>query len=133
MNTAAEDVKDMLEAESVLGLVFKQNLFVGREPIIGNNCVTVYDTPGRPPVLTLSGDAYHYDTIQIRIRNQDYQTAFDMSHKIMNLLHGSTGASWNGTLYTLITCQSAPALLDWDDQNRVRFIINFETQRRKED
>ncbi len=132
MNTAANDIKDMLEDESALGLVFTQNLFVGREPIIGDNCVTVFDTSGRPPALTLSGGQYNYDAVQVRVRNNDYQTAFNLAHAIVDSLHGRTRESWNGTLYTLITCQSPPALLDWDDNNRARFIINFETQRRKE-
>ena len=130
MNTAAEDVKDMLEAESELGLIFKQNLFVGREPIVGDNSVTVFDTPGRPPLLSLDGSKYHYDTLQVRVRNNDYQTAFALAHLIMNSLHGRARETWNDTLYTLIICQTPPALLDWDEQNRARFIINFETQRR---
>ncbi len=133
MNTAAEDIKDMLEQESELSLEFTQNLFVGREPIVQIDCVTVFDTPGRPPVLTLDGDAYHYDTVQIKIRSKNYQEAFRLSHSIMNLLHGRTGELWNGTLYTLIVALSAPALLNWDDNNRVSFIVDFETQRRKED
>ncbi|KKL64285.1 hypothetical protein LCGC14_2166530, partial [marine sediment metagenome] len=45
-------------------------------------------------------------------------------------LHGKAGETWNATLYTVIYCSSGPALLDWDENNRPRFIINFNLQRR---
>jgi len=38
--------------------------------------------------------------------------------------------TWNGALYTVIYCSNGPALLDWDDSNNARFIINFNIQRR---
>jgi len=49
---------------------------------------------------------------------------------IKNILHGRANETWNGALYTLIRCSSGPALLDYDKNQRVRFIINFYLQRR---
>lgn len=132
MNAAAEDVKDMLEAQSSLGLVFADNLFVGMEPTTPDNCVTIFDTPGAPPQMTLEGgnDNYYYPSIQIRVRNNAYQAAWKLINDIRDLLHGQANEIWNETLYTVISCSGDPSMLDWDDNNRIRLIINFNLQRR---
>lgn len=133
MNASSVDIKDIL-AESSLGLTFADNLFIGREPAKPNDCVTIFDTPGFPPLLTLDeGGDYYYPSVQIRVRNTDYRNGWDLIHKIMILLHGRANElSPDGTiLYTGIYCSSGPALLDWDDNNRVRFIVNFNMQRRE--
>ncbi len=131
MNAPSEDVKDMLVAEGSLGLTFGTNLFVGKEPAKHDNCVTIFDTDNTAQ-LTLDGDNddYYSPSIQIRVRNNAYITGYDLIHDIMTSLHGRDHETWNGTLYTIIYCSSGPALLDWDDNNRARFIINFNLQRR---
>ena len=132
MNASSIDVRDMLEAESSLGLVFADDLFIGREPATPDNCVTIFDTPGFPPQLTLDEDCndYYYPSIQIRVRNNSYVDGWNLIHDIMVALHSRAHETWNGTLYTIIYCSSGPALLDWDDNNRARFIVNFNLQRR---
>lgn len=131
MNSSSEDIKDMLEAESSLGLVFGTNLFIGREPTKPIDCVIIFDTPAFPPQLTFNKDEfYEYPAIQIRIRNNEYVEGYSLANDIMISLHGRGEETWNGTLYTLIRCSSGPAMLDWDENNRVRFIVNFEIQRR---
>lgn len=132
MNSCGEDIKDMLEAESSLGLVFGADLFVGKEPPIPNTIVTIFDTYGSPPQLLLnpSDGNYEYPSVQIRVRNTDYRNGWDLIQKIQETLHGRAQETWNGTLYSVIYCSSGPAMLDWDKNNRVRFIINFNAQRR---
>ena len=132
MNASSEDIKDMLKAESSLGLTYGTDLFIMREPPKPDNCVTIFDTAGGPAQLTLDedNDDYYYPSIQIRVRNRASITGWDLIHDIMISLHGRAQETWNGTLYTLIACSSGPALLDWDDNNRARFIINFNLQRR---
>lgn len=46
MNAPSVDIKDMLEAESSLGLTFTSDLFVGHEPNTPDETVTIFDTPG---------------------------------------------------------------------------------------
>jgi len=131
MNSSAEDIKDMLVDESSLGLTFATNLFVGREPSSPDDCVTIFETPGFPPQLTLKqGEDYYYPSVQIRVRNNNYQTGWTLAHNIMVSLHGRGHETWNETLYTVIRCSNGPALLDWDENGRARFIINFNMQRR---
>jgi hypothetical protein len=132
MNSSSEDIKDMLEADSSLGLIYVDNLFIGREPAKPYNSVTIFDTPGFPPDMTLDKNSLGYErpAIQIRVRNIDYMTGWSLIESIKESLHGRAQESWNGTLYSVIACSSGPAMLDWDDNGNVRFIINFNLQRR---
>jgi len=132
MNASSVDIKDLLVAESSLGLVFATNLFIGKEPSTPDECATIFDTPGFPTQLTLDGggDDYQYPSIQIRVRSNSYTDGWDLIQDITTALHGTSQETWNGTLYSVIMCSSGPALLDWDSNNRPRFIVNFNIQRR---
>jgi len=133
MTRVADDVKDMLEAESTLGLTFGGNLFINKEPIPPpKETVTIFATHGRPPDITLDGkgSSYYRSSIQIRVRGIDQRSVEDLTNDIVDSLHGRGQETWNGTLYTVITCSSGPALLDWDENGLVRFIVNFNLQRR---
>ena len=131
MNPASKDVKDLLEAEGSLGLTFKTNLFVGNEPTEPDDCVTIFDTPGSPPQLTLAkGEDYFYPSIQIRVRDRDYLYGWDLMNDIKTLLHGWGQDTINGTYYAVIRCTQEPSLLDWDENGRARFVTTFDIQRR---
>jgi len=138
MNAPSWDIKDMLEAyqESSastaddLGLVYKTNLFIAKEPSDPPDCVTIQDTGGRPPYMGLTDVGYEYPSIQIRIRTTKYMEGWDLANRIKDVLHGRANETWNGTLYTLIQCMNGPAHIDWDDNNRAIIILNFNLQRR---
>jgi hypothetical protein len=134
MNATSSDIRDILVAESSLGLVYADNLFIGKEPASPKNTVTIFDTPGFPDELLLTGsengNSYQYPAIQIRVRNVKYTDAWDIIEKIKNALHGRANETWNATLYNVIKCTSGPALLDWDDNSCARLIVNFDVQRR---
>lgn len=125
------DIKDILEAESALALTFATDLFIGKEPTSPDNCVTIFDTPGAIPQLTLNrNEIYEYPSIQIRVRNNDYMTGANLINDIKSTLHGRGHETWNGTFYSLIAASDSPALLDYDESNRARFVCNFNIQRR---
>jgi len=132
MNSPSQDIKDMLVADTDLSLVYATDLFIGKEPADPKNCVTIFDTGGAPPQLTMAGkgEDYFYPSIQIRVRNTKYTTGWTLIQNIRTSLHGRAQETWNGTLYSGIFCSSGPALLDWDENHRVRFVINFNIQRR---
>jgi len=132
MNPPSVDIKDILEAESSLELAFETDLFIGLEPSKPDNCVTIFDTDSLSPQLTLGGDGddYYRPSIQIRVRNTDYTVGWALAHDIVAALHGRAGETWNATLYTLIQCSSGPAFLEWDDNRNVKFVVNFNIQRR---
>ena len=131
MNPASKDICDILESDSALGLVFATNLFIGREPATPDNCVIVFDIPGESPLLNLDGSGdYYYPGVQVRVRDNDYLTGWDLIHNILVLLHGIHNEVWNGTTYELIEAVDDPFLLDWDENNRARFIVDFKIQRK---
>jgi hypothetical protein len=130
MNAPSVDIVDMLEADSALGLVFATNLFIGKEPIEPDDCVTVYDTAGFAPQITFDSALYSYPSVMIRVRAKHYTDAWDMINEIKVLLHGRAQETWNGTLYSVIEVVSDPGLIDYDENNRPRFMMNLNLQRR---
>lgn len=133
MNPPSEDIKDMLEAESSLALTFATDLFIGVEPDPPDNCVTIFDSPGFPPELSLTqkDDAdYFKPSVQIRVRNNAYLVGWSVIDAIKLVLHARSQETWGGALYTMIVCAIEPALLDWDENGRARFVTTFNLQRR---
>lgn len=130
MNSTAEDIKDMLETDSSVGLTFATDLFVGHEPSEPDNAVTIYDSQGQPTDLSLDKNVYHYSSAQVRIRNRDYRQGYALAKLIMDSLHGREHETWNGTVYTLIRVAGDPAFLRWDENRRVVFVLNVNLQRR---
>lgn len=131
MNASSEDIKDMLLDESSIDLTFATNLFIGKEPPSPDNTVTIFDTWGMTPQLTMDpGEApYERPSVQIRVRNREYLAGWNLINNIYTLLHGRAHETRNGAVYEVITSTS-PMHLDWDDNRRARFIINLNIQRR---
>ena len=129
MNSAAIDIKTMLEAESGLGLVFGTDLFVSYEPASPDNCVTIYDTGGGMPDITLQNGQYNRDDIQIRVRNNNYADAMNVIYSLVGILQGKTYIV-NNIFYALIRETIAPYHIGYDDNNRAIIVVNFQTQRR---
>ncbi len=134
MNVPSIDVRHMIEDygdSSGIDLTYATNLFIGREPATPKNCVTIFDYAGAPPYLSVAGETgYEYTSVQIRVRNINYVTGWNLINDIKDALHGKHQETWNGTLYTLIKCSIPPAHLDWDDNGNARFVASFDIQRR---
>lgn len=128
----SDDVRMMLEAESELGLAFRSNLFIGREPIEPKECVTLFDTYGSR-LVTLDGHEEHYQfaSVQVRIRSLSYPTGMDLANRITAYLHGRAGEEWGEAFYTSVLCSSGPFLLEWDAGDRAVIVVNFDLQRRR--
>ena len=130
MQMVSEDIKDMLAADGTLGLTAGTNLFIGKEREAPDNTVTIFDTPSFAPSMSMDELKYYYSSFQIRVRNTLYDTGMTLARNIMESLYGRAGETFNGTLYTIIEATGEPALLDWDENDRPRVIINFNCQRR---
>jgi len=120
----------MLEDDSGLGLTFATNLFIGREPSSPNNCATLFDTPGRGQALGTHDFDYFYPSIQVRVRDENYLDGWDRINQIRETLHHRPREVWNGSQYEMVACVIEPALLDWDENDRARFVTTFNLQRR---
>ena len=132
MNPCSIDIKDILAEHSSLGLVFGQNLHIGREPVNPPNCVTIYDPPGGRIADTANtrDEKYYYLPLQIRVRDVSYTNGMQLAKDIENILHGIHNQTINETYYAFIRCNVPPFVLTWDENNRVIIIINFLIQRR---
>jgi hypothetical protein len=130
MKSVSEDVKDMLIAHDTIDLVFGQDLFIGIEPAKIAQTVTLFDTPGKGPELSLNDGKFQHEGLQVRVKGYGYDTQYALANKVMAALHGRANETWNGSLYLIIYATNAPALLDWEDDGRVRLIINFIIQRK---
>ena len=130
MKSVAEDIKDMLVAETALGLVFANNLFIGRPPTDKTQSVTIIDTTSTGPEMTLDSNDYRKEGFQVRIKGYKYDVQYIIANNILNTLHRRTNETWNDSTYLLIYAIDTPALLDWEVDGRVQLIINFKTQRK---
>lgn len=131
MNAVSEDIKDILELES--NWVFKQDLFCGREPNKPNNILTIFDAPGQGPAVLLEApgdenDIFDYSAFQIRTRNTDYFDGMQMAWEALTKLHNKGNYEINNTLYS-IQAMDTPSPLEWDENNRVKIVVNFFAQR----
>lgn len=132
MNPSSVDIADMISEESAMGLSLAQTLFIGKEPALPADCVTIFDTPGRPPDLTLQGNArtgFYSPSIQIRVRSVTYLDGWQLVNSIKEFLHGINNEVKGGSTYLCIKCVQEPFLLDWDEKGRARFVVNFDIQR----
>ena len=129
--SCADDIRAMLEADSSLGLIFGSNLFVNKQPSKPDECTVIFDTWGGPPSVSLDGASYEYPSVQIRTRSNKQIDAERIISDIYRSLHGRAHETWNDYIYESVKgANSNPILLDWDDNDRCRFIVNFNIQRR---
>lgn len=129
MNSVTTDISSYIAANT--SWVPKQGLFVGREPTSPNNVLTIFDTPGIGPLLFMNNEGrYDYANIQLRLRHTHYEQGMLGMWELVELLHGEGNIVIGGSLYTKIEALDSPALLNWDENNRARIIVNFEIQRR---
>ena len=129
MNPSSVDIKDILVAAG-LGLTFGTNLFVGKEPVAPEDCVTIFDTPGAGPDKFHDQSVnYNRPSIQIRVRDNSYLEGWALINNIKNELHNKGPIVQSGTTYSSIFCSLEPALLDWDQNDRARFVATFDIQR----
>lgn len=135
MEIPSVNIKDVLVNNT--SLVAATDLFIGQEPPKPNNITTIFDTPSAGKQLTTeknqrdensSDKGYEYAAVQVRVRNNSYQAAMNRAKKIVKVLHGRGNFTINGTKVAKIEALDNPSLLDWDDNNRARVVVNFEVQ-----
>lgn len=139
MISTAEDIRDMIDyyfddVSSSGSSGTDTGLFeisIGKEPSSPTNVITILETPGFPPQLTYNKEErYEYPSIQIRVRSDTYPEGYQQALRIRNILHGRAHETWNASYYSVIYCVNGPLLLDYDKNQRPRFILNFNAQRR---
>ena len=132
MNASAVDIKAMLEyyeneSSSDISLY---PIYIGKEPASPTKTITIFETMGFHDLTYDKKEVYEKPSVQIRVRSTSYLEGWEVISTIKNLLHGRANETWNGTFYALIVCYSGPGLLDYDKEQSVRFVINFDIHRR---
>lgn len=128
MNAASVDIKYLLEQESVL----TDPIHIGLEPPEPNNVITIYDTSGFGPMLTLDRlETMGNPSIQIRVRNTSYLQCKEVCSVIEGILHGRGQEIVNSAYYSLIKSMNDAVPLGFDTKQRMRFVLNFNIQRRQ--
>ncbi|HDS00518.1 MAG TPA: hypothetical protein ENO22_05660 [candidate division Zixibacteria bacterium] len=128
MNAPSHDIKDILGADSSLGLVFRTNLFVSEMPASPDECVAIYDTGGSDPEENF---VYKRPTIQVRIRGAKgkYRDAYALAKDIQDSLHVVANYTINSTRYIAIWAQGDILFLGYDDNHRPLLTVNFRMHR----
>lgn len=131
MNPLSSDIKTMLEAETDLGLVFMTNLFIGGLTESPDNQVALMDSTGRAPLSAYSQDvSYNYPVVDILVRNADYSTGWRLINDIVKALNNRSRETIGTTDYLAFAFITSLSFLDWDENNRARFSVSLEAQRR---
>ncbi len=143
MNPVTEDVKDKLVAES-LGVFALTNdsdfgIFIGLEPPLPNQCITLYDSGAAPPGYSLDEvPPMNSDTFQVRVRAPTYLLSNKRLLKIDKFLaqiarFDTTGPdSADPTVhYETILRISGPFYLLKDGDDRHIWVANFMAKRQE--
>lgn len=126
MNSPSADIGTMLVND--LGLTIGLNLFISKTPTSPDKCITVIDTPGYSPSLTLKrSETFDSPAIQILSRGnkQNYLEAYASLEEIKRYLHGKSQHTIGLTRYIIILAESDILSLGYDDNNRPLLSCNF--------
>ena len=129
MKPLTEHIRQLLEADVPLGLVFGDNLHIARQPPHPPICVTLYDTGGAP-IADLDNIGTEYPTAQIRIRHTEYVNGMSLASLLVAKFRQLYNQQVDDAFYLSITVSNGPEHIGLDEHDRHIFVINLETQRR---
>ncbi len=126
MNTLLIDLLSILETATI-GTI-GTDLFGSKEPDAPDNCVTIYNTGGvANDAIDLTDDSER-NFFQVRIRNTNYEDAWDVMDAVNVLFKKKQFAIVGSTRYTF-NQQGLPVDLLRDTRNRVIVVGNFQCLR----
>ncbi len=98
------------------------NLFIGTLPANVDNCVGIFQSGGVEPTTYLD---VIKPTIQVLVRNTNYETAQQLSYQIYDLLHQLYKITMGNTeIYTVFALQE-PTDIGEDETGRAVFTGNY--------
>lgn len=106
----------------VFGSTHGWSVNVSREPVLPDQCVTVYDTGG--PQHDTDELDISYPTFQVRVRASAYPDAYAKAQAVRTALMGKTFSS-EGVVFEDVAVATDIADLGKDDQNRSLLTVNF--------
>lgn len=128
MNPPSVDIKDLLDADSDVGLTFPTDLFVSEMPKEPDLCAAVFDSGGFDPDAHID---YQRPTVQVRVRGNKgaYVAAHSLAQAIRDALNGLNDQTVNATRYIGIWVVGDVLSLGQDDNGRPLLSVNFRIHR----
>jgi hypothetical protein len=121
------DIRTYLTTEGLVEGATGWTCTLGTEPSSPDKCVTIYEYPGFAPARAFGASSTDVPrpSYQIRVRgeSQDYLTP---NTKIKAIVAAINKATISGDL-VLFAASSAPTSLGMDENNRHRFVYNFDS------
>lgn len=118
--TLLTDITNYIDTNTTL--TAGTTLFIGTLPANVDNCVGIFQTGGIEPTTYLD---IIKPTIQVLIRNTNYETAQQLAYQIYDLLHQLYRVTMGATeIYTVFALQE-PTDIGEDETGRAVFTCNY--------
>ncbi len=120
MSELIDDIKNYLVAQ---GIAIATNVFLDSMPDEPNNCITIYEYPGKPGYVSMTNR-----NVQISLRNSAYSTGKTLINSIRNLLDDKNPEqiiTLNVSRKAVFRALQEPFKLRIDSKKRVIFACNF--------
>jgi hypothetical protein len=118
--TLLTDIANYINSNTSLTL--GKDLFIGTLPANVENCVGIFQSGGVEPTTYLD---IIKPTIQVIVRNKNYETAQQLSYEIYDSLHQLYAQTMGGThIYTVFALQE-PTDIGEDETGRAVFTGNY--------
>ena len=130
MNPVSVDIKTVLVAEGIGTFAATSGwcINVGTEIDSPSTMITLYDTPGAPPVVSFDKTKPPFERpgLQIRVRGT-YVAAYTKIQAIMTLLDGDYREHWDSgtTRYEGVFRAGNPSHIGQDDKGRDIWVLNY--------
>lgn len=125
-NAPSEDLKDLLVSAGAgtFAATSGWGIYLGSEPTEPHQVLTLYDTSGGEPNPKFLLDQPH---VQVRVRGNpnDQPGTYTKAREVLDTLLGLPRQSVNGTVYVGIWALNDPFLLEYDDNRRPVYTVNF--------
>lgn len=125
-NPASEDIAQILVGAGVgtVGGASGWRVSISREATAPDTCVTVYDNGGSTPHPNWSLDELDIQ-VQVRGDREGYRAAYDKVLEVRDVLLGRPTENVNTTQYVGIIMRGDFNFIQYDDNERPVFTLNF--------
>jgi hypothetical protein len=118
--TLLTDITNYIDAQTTL--TKGTDLFIGTLPANVDNCVGIFQSGGVEPTTYID---IIKPTIQVIVRNTNYETAQQLAYEVYDLMHQIYNTTLGGTyLYTIFALQE-PTDIGEDETGRAVFTGNY--------
>ena len=122
MTSPAEDILKLLALHTDSIFIEGGNGFIGQQPELPHDCITVYDTGGGPQDSMNEIDDVSF---MIHSRGSSYQDGWALIHEAKLILQSMAGKLVEGKEYVGVWSTSNIAFVGRDEKDRSIFSANF--------